>query len=132
MFRRPNKLLVLSFLTACAVIVPSVFLCGCGSNNAANDKAAMSHYKAGLDFNDGKKYSDAVVAFGKAVELKPDYAEAYFGMGMAHGELKEYVQAIRAYNQFVALEPSGMRSLIANTQVVRFHRILAKEKAKDK
>jgi tetratricopeptide (TPR) repeat protein len=47
------------------------------------------------------------------VSIKPDYAEAYYGIGWAYGELGEYAKAIEAYKKSITVDPYFARALAA-------------------
>lgn len=55
--------------------------------------------------NKKKDYDMAIEAYTKAIELKPDYAEAYTVRGAAYGLLGNYQQAINDYNMAIKLDP---------------------------
>src|SRR5665213_1143019 len=44
-------------------------------------------------------YKGAIEQFDKAIDLKPDYAEAYFGRGDARLMLENYPAAIKDFDQ---------------------------------
>jgi tetratricopeptide (TPR) repeat protein len=46
-----------------------------------------------------KEYQKAIVAFKKAIKIKPDYHEACTNMGGAYSKLKKYRKAIKAYEK---------------------------------
>ncbi|MEK7204742.1 MAG: tetratricopeptide repeat protein, partial [candidate division NC10 bacterium] len=54
-------------------------------------------------------YDQAIQAYQKAVELAPDYAEAFVGLGDARQAKGEYDQAIGEYQKALALEPENVR-----------------------
>jgi tetratricopeptide (TPR) repeat protein len=58
--------------------------------NAYSQKTAEEYYKDGLKLKDEKKMSEAIAAFKKAVELKPNYGIAIYETGWCYNELKEY------------------------------------------
>lgn len=58
--------------------------------NAYSQKTAEEYYKDGLKLKDEKKMSEAIAAFKKAVELKPNYGIAMYETGWCYNELKEY------------------------------------------
>jgi tetratricopeptide (TPR) repeat protein len=42
-----------------------------------------------------------------ALAMKPDNHDAYYHMGCAYAELKQWKEAIAAYKKCIALEPKG-------------------------
>lgn len=50
-------------------------------------------------------YDDAIRDYDRAIQLQPDYAEAYNGRGLAYYEKKEYQLAIQDYTQAIRIKP---------------------------
>ncbi len=50
---------------------------------------------------------DAVNAYRQAIRLKPDFAKAYFNLGLLYAELRRYEEAIEAYRQTIRLTPDN-------------------------
>jgi tetratricopeptide (TPR) repeat protein len=97
-----SKLRVLSFAAGCVLFVLPAFLCGCGS-----DKEAKAHFKRGKVDYYATRYAAAVVAYKKAIALKPDYAEAYYNLAAAYSALGKYAKAISACQKVIAIDPTG-------------------------
>ncbi|MCC5899846.1 MAG: tetratricopeptide repeat protein [Phormidium sp. BM_Day4_Bin.17] len=51
------------------------------------------------------RYSDAIVAYQQAVQLKPDYHQAWSNQGSALFHLQRYPEAIAAYNRALSIYP---------------------------
>ena len=51
------------------------------------------------------KYQEAKSNLKKAIELQPDYAEAYNNLGNAYKEMEEYNEAILVYEKAIELNP---------------------------
>lgn len=68
---------------------------------------AVDYYNQGLAFNDSKKFEKAIVAFNKAISIKPDYAEAYDGLGFSfyHQRFARKDKAIEAFKQAIRIKP---------------------------
>ena len=71
---------------------------------AAFDKAIQydknnyeAFYLRGCAKINEKKYKDAIADFEKAIELKPDYADAYFNIGRAYFLLHDEEKACEYY-----------------------------------
>ena len=52
-----------------------------------------------------RKFQEASVAYRRAIELKPDYVEAYMNLGIALHDLGRLDGAIEACRQAIRLEP---------------------------
>jgi tetratricopeptide (TPR) repeat protein len=60
---------------------------------------ATEWYEKGLQLKNEKKSSEALLAFQKAVKLKPDYAEALYESGWCQNDLKDYTTALNSLRQ---------------------------------
>ena len=47
---------------------------------------AITHYHLGNDYYKQRNLDAAIGAYSKAIELNPDYAEAYCGLGVAYDD----------------------------------------------
>lgn len=56
-----------------------------------------AYYYRGCAKVNGKKYNEAIADFEKAVELKPDYADAYFNLGRTYYLLSKEDKACEYY-----------------------------------
>ena len=54
---------------------------------------------------DLKRYDEALAAYGKALALKPDLADAWLGSGNVFTDHKRYDEALAAYDKTLALKP---------------------------
>ena len=80
---------------------------------------ALAYYEMGSTYHlDLEQYKDAIVAFKKATAIKPDYALAYFWMGRGYHLLKQYPEAIAAYQKYIALEPAGEHADSARRAII--------------
>ncbi|MDR9894100.1 tetratricopeptide repeat protein [Aetokthonos hydrillicola Thurmond2011] len=52
-----------------------------------------------------KEYEAAIASYDKAVEIKPDYHQAWFNRGFALGELRRNEEAIASYDKAVEIKP---------------------------
>ena len=61
-------------------------------------------YNLGRSFLKTGSLDEAVETFTQLTKAKPDYANAYAGLGDALGEKKQFTEAIAAYRQALKLE----------------------------
>ena len=72
----------------------------------------VNHMEAGdlafepIAFDDTDHYGNAIVDFSRAIELKPDYADAYRWRGRAHMRQHSYDNAIEDYTKVIELNPN--------------------------
>ena len=72
--------------------------------------AAIAHLKIGNAYMVQRKFENAVFGFQRALELNPNYAEAYNNLGEALGELKQYPRALEVFSKAIALDPTLLKA----------------------
>ena len=72
-----------------------------------NSFTATEYFERGNRFGYEEKYTEAVKEYTKAIELNPEYFEAYGNRGNAYADLGRYKEAIRDYNKVIELNPEG-------------------------
>lgn len=66
---------------------------------------AEEEYGKGIRAKRAKEWSVAAAAFRKAVDLKPDYAEAWNELGYALRNRGDYPESVKAYDEALRLKP---------------------------
>jgi tetratricopeptide (TPR) repeat protein len=75
-------------------------------------------YDRAIDlFSDGK-LEEAIAVYRSALDLAPDYVDAWHGLAMAYNELKQYDKAIEAGKRLCELAPDDT---LAHTSLSRFY-----------
>ena len=64
--------------------------------------ASEEHFKAGLNWHEQGKFESAIEEYGKAIELKPDFAQAYVKRGEAWFAIGDSAQALWDYNDAIS------------------------------
>ena len=67
--------------------------------------SASSHLERGFAHIEHGRYEKAIVAFDKAIRLRPDDADAYNNRGNAYVFLGRYEKAIADYDEAIRLQP---------------------------
>jgi tetratricopeptide (TPR) repeat protein len=70
-----------------------------------NNKSAEKAQKEGSEFLEKEKYNEAIACYTKAIELNPNFADAYYGRGNAFYCLEKYETALECFEQAVTLYP---------------------------
>jgi tetratricopeptide (TPR) repeat protein len=51
------------------------------------------------------RYTEAIEAFKQAIRINPDYADAYFNLGVVYVKLGRYTEAIETFKQAIRINP---------------------------
>jgi lipoprotein NlpI len=78
---------------------------GLGGKPQAQTDPAADAYQEGVRFVREGQLRAAITSFDKAIRLKPDYAEAYNGRGIAHDNLAQFERAMKDYSEAIRLNP---------------------------
>jgi len=68
-------------------------------------------YQAGLQAKAAKRYPVAAASFRRAVEVRPNFPEAWNELGFALRQTGSYEEALRAYDQALKLRPNFPEAL---------------------
>jgi tetratricopeptide (TPR) repeat protein len=72
---------------------------------ASPREAAAKHYRFGQDYFVRGNYTDAAIAFERAIAANPEMWEAYYAAGAAYGKLGDEERAEQKYNEVLARNP---------------------------
>jgi tetratricopeptide (TPR) repeat protein len=53
-----------------------------------------------------REYMNSISDFTKAIELKPNYSDAYYNRGIAYKNMREYFKAISDLTKYISLKPN--------------------------
>ena len=74
-------------------------------------RSAEAEYNKGLQAKAMKRFSDAVGNFRQAVDLRPNFPEAWNELGFALRQTGKYSEALNAYDQALRLRPNFPEAL---------------------
>ncbi len=115
--------------------------------SAGNYTNAITHYRQAIDENPDPRYynrlaialrrdnqeREAVNAFQRAIELDPQYAVAYAGLGGTYVSLQRYDDAIESYSTALELQPNMRQASIglATAYTARGNEILNRGRVRE-
>ncbi len=74
-------------------------------------RSAEAEYNKGLQAKVAKRFPEAVADFRRAVDLRPNYPEAWNELGFALRQTGQNAEAIKAYDQALRLRPNFPEAL---------------------
>jgi lipoprotein NlpI len=72
----------------------------------------LSYHNRGNTYQDKGDYQRAIAEYDIAIQLQPDYAEAYFGRGRARFALGKFADAVMDFAQSLKLDPTDAYSAL--------------------
>jgi tetratricopeptide (TPR) repeat protein len=69
-------------------------------------------FKAGNEFTDNMKYSDAIAQYTSAIGLEPSNPEYYFARGYAYEKVKKFTEASGDYEKAIVFRPKDVASIV--------------------
>jgi tetratricopeptide (TPR) repeat protein len=92
--------------------------------------SALEHYKRGLAAYGKKDFAEAVAAYGRALELRPDWSDCLQALGMAQMNQGALDDALRTLTRVTELAPEDPLAFTSLSMVLqRLNRIDDAEKA---
>ncbi len=87
--------------------------------NAINYNNATEQFNRGKTLSSLKRYEQALAAYKRAIELKPDYADAWKNQGDALYNIKKYSEAIESYDKAIQIEPDYVEAWTSRGTVLK-------------
>lgn len=78
--------------------------------NVFNSFNATELYNQANTLYDLKRYKEATAAYTKAIQIKPEYSEAWNNQGKTLYELKQYKKALDAYDKAIQIQPEYLEA----------------------
>ncbi len=88
------------------VLAAAVFVCGCSKETPGRMREARSCYEAGAGYINQRLYDRAIEELTRAIELDPDYAEAYCDRGIALYMKGEHEDALGDFEKALEKDPT--------------------------
>ena len=77
------------------------------NNNSPVEPTAKSYWKKGNELFEDDKFDDAIEQYNKALEIDPNYADAYFNKALTERIQKKYADAKRDLEKVITLQPDS-------------------------
>jgi tetratricopeptide (TPR) repeat protein len=85
--------------------------CATCTNAAEVNTEAILQYNQGIDFYKTGQYDDAIDSFKKAINLEPNYIDAYYNLGLVLEYLQQYEAALTIFKQIIVRKPEDYDSV---------------------
>jgi tetratricopeptide (TPR) repeat protein len=69
-----------------------------------------SLFDTGTGYLKEGRFDDAIAALSQAIDLEPNYADAYSNRGLAYYEKREYAQALEDFKQAIIINPNDEKA----------------------
>lgn len=120
-----SSLLVVMLIAALAVIRDTSPRSAAVKKTSSTPPAALTtaaDYLAQGDFDfDLGNYGAAIASYSRALELKPDFAEAYNNRAYAYMTVKKYEQALPDLDQALRLRPDYVNALMNRGDIYNYY-----------
>lgn len=97
------KKLLLIFFAVLMFVLPV------SAEQISND--AKLEYNQGIDFYKNGEYDKAMAAFRRAINLSPDYIDAYYNLGTILEYLNQYDYALEMFKQIILRKPEDFEAV---------------------
>ncbi|NOX47818.1 MAG: tetratricopeptide repeat protein [Chlorobi bacterium] len=105
----PNSISLSVFI----LLAVSILFVSCGKENA------YSRYKSGSAKFQLKDYRGAIADFSKAIELKPEYIEAYYSRAICESKLGKTDKALADFNKVTELDPKNKNAVFNRAYYIK-------------
>lgn len=75
---------------------------------AGQSQTAEEYFSEGMEYYKKQEHQKAIHAFSRALELKPDYAQAYLWRGIVYDDLGDTESSLKNYTKSIEIEPSAV------------------------
>jgi|SRR5579862_2641308 len=106
--RRKRRIAGICTAAALAAIAAGVWI----YQRSTDPGAAQDSYDSGERGLKASRYPQAILSFSRAVELKPDFTDAFLRRGRAHASLGETEAAIGDFTRAIQLRPGDSQTYI--------------------
>ena len=80
------------FIIALVILSAVFFVSSCTDKEAKRQAKKEEHYKNGIELLKGGKFEEAVIEFKNAIKQDPNFANAYYQLGLVQLEQEQYNQ----------------------------------------
>lgn len=84
-----------------------------------NPQSRNSYLRYGIAEYLGNHQAEAVIAFNKALAIKPDFVDALYGLGVVYWDRGQNEQALALFNQVMNIDPANVPAAFALGDIYR-------------
>jgi tetratricopeptide (TPR) repeat protein len=95
------------------ILTLGAILVGCGSA----EEQSLKFYEKGIKFFEKQEFKKAENEFKNSAEINPNFADAYFMLGMSFLKQGVHSRAVKAFNKCVQLSPENFDAQIKLSEV---------------
>ena len=78
---------------------------------------AKLEYNKGIDYYNSGQFDNAINAFRQAIELEPNYIDAYYNLAATFDYLRQYEASISMYNELIKRKPDDYGAILSAAKV---------------
>ncbi len=78
---------------------------------------AKLEYNKGIDYYNSGQFDNAINAFRKAIEIEPNYIDAYYNLAMTFDYLRQYEASLSVFTELIKRQPDDYGAIYRAAQV---------------
>lgn len=102
-----------NYLVLTSFVLLTLFMLSCRNDSASH------HFKNGSAKYQLHDYAGAINDLNKAIEIKPNYIEAYYTRAICESKIKKFDKALSDFNKVIELDPTHLDALFNRAYYVK-------------
>jgi tetratricopeptide (TPR) repeat protein len=93
------------WLMLLTITIPILFSCASTQQKQSEPRDAEFYYNRGVAYYNKGQYDEAILDYGRALEINPRLAKAYFARGNVYDKLGQHDEAILDFTKTLEINP---------------------------